>query len=101
MSGPIYVSQGMARYVGGTITETTGKDISSATFQVALGSSPVIPPTVWVTPDVSAAGASPSQRVVKLLVTSPQATGDFWLWAKIADSPEIEPVVFPEVIPIA
>lgn len=101
MSTPIFVSEGMTRYVGGTITETTGKDISSASFLVGLGSSAEVPPTTWVAPDVSTAGSTPAQRVVKLLVQSPQAAGDFWLWVKITDSPEIEPVMFPDRITVA
>jgi hypothetical protein len=107
----IYVSQGMKQYVGGTITELTGEDITGATFQVSLGTSLTIPPTVWSTPDVSAAGTGTTlndgtpipgtaQRILKILIAT-QPVGTYYVWAKITDNPEIEPVVFPDRITLA
>lgn len=92
MSVKIFVSQGAMKFVGGTITETTGKDISSSTFVVGLGGSES-PPTVWVTPTVDQQGATTAKRIVKLLVTNTTAPGTYWCWAKITDSPEIEPLI--------
>lgn len=108
----IYVSQGMKQYVGGTITELTGKDITGATFQIALGTSLTVPPTSWSTPDVSDPGTGPktlkdgtvipatAQRILKILIAA-QAVGTYYVWAKISDNPEIEPVVFPDRITVA
>jgi hypothetical protein len=88
----IFVSQGKTRYVGGTITELTGKDISTATYTMALGTSAIIPPTTgWVAPDVSIAGATVASRVLKLLVTNTTPVGTWWVWVNVVDNPEIEP----------
>lgn len=89
----IYVTLGKKRYVGGTITELTGKDISGATFTIALGADSSIPPTTFVTPDVSTIGTTNASRVLKKLIDVTTAPGTYYVWANIADSPEIEPVV--------
>ena len=89
----IYVSLGKKRYVGGTITELNGKDISTATFTIALGVDSSIPPTTFVAPDVSTIGATNASRVLKKLIDSTTAPGTYYVWANILDSPEIEPVV--------
>lgn len=85
----IKVSIGGARYVGGTITETTGKDISADTVQVALGTATT--PGTWQTPDVITANVS--SVTVKYLVTNAVTPGVYYVWAKITDTPEIEPFV--------
>lgn len=94
MSLDVIISSGAAVYVGGTVTETTGKDISADTFMISLGSDQN--PGTWLTPDVSIAGTSNAQRIVKLLVspTVPAnlAKGTYWVWVKISDSPEIQPL---------
>jgi hypothetical protein len=88
----IYVSQGMTQYVGGTITETNGKDISTDTFTIALGTDPSTPPVSgWVAPTVSTVGANTASRVVKLLISNSTAPGTWFVWARISDSPEILP----------
>jgi hypothetical protein len=92
MTSPIYVTSGAARYVGGTVTEVTGKDISADTFTMGL-SHISTPPTVWVAPSVSTAGATLNIRTLKLLVTNTTLPGTYWVWAKIVDSPEIEPII--------
>jgi hypothetical protein len=97
----IYVSKGMKRYVGGTITETTGKDITGATFQVALGSDNVTPPTAWVTPSVNTQGGTTADRVLKLLVDSSTTVGTYFVWAKVADNPEIEPLLLDGPVVVA
>jgi hypothetical protein len=102
MTVTIYVSQGMKQYVGGTVTETTGKDISAATFTVALGVSQTVPPvTGWVAPSVSTVGTTDESRILKLLVTNTTPTGTFWVWATITDNPEVEPLVLQGPIIIA
>jgi hypothetical protein len=102
MSTTIFVSDGMKQYVGGTITETTGKDITGATFQIALGADNVTPPTVWVTPSVNIQGTTVAARVLKLLVDSSTTAGTYFVWAKINDNPEIEPQLLdPDPIVVA
>lgn len=97
----IYVSQGMKRYVGGTVTETTGKDISGATFVVALGADNVTPPGSWVSPSVNIQGATVAARVLKLLIDTSTAPGQYFIWARITDNPEIEPVLLDGPIAVA
>lgn len=92
MSDPIYVSKGMAEYVGGKISEKSHKDISAVTIQLALGG-PDVPPSpgpAWHAPGVDNA-LNTYTREVKMLIDSNQALGTFWLWAKITDNPEIIP----------
>lgn len=89
----IYVSDGMKQYVGGTITETTGKDITGATFQIALGADNVTPPAAWVTPSRDVQGVTVADRKVLLLVDSSTSPGTYYVWAKVADNPEIEPIL--------
>lgn len=89
----IYVTLGKKRYAGGIVTELTGKDISGATFTIGLGFGNVDPPTVFTTPDVNTIGTSTASRVLKKLIDSSVAPGTYYVWANIADSPEIEPVV--------
>lgn len=103
-STTIATTAGAKKYVGGTITETTGKDITTATIQIALGPSKVVVPTTgWVTPDVSVAGPGATiggvaipptaQRVVKLLVTNATPPGLYYCWVRITDNPEVEPIM--------
>jgi len=96
----IYVTQGKKRYVGGTITERFGKDISGATYTVAIGTSTDVPPTAgWAAPTVNTAGTSPSSRVLKVLIEAttqyagaPIVPGRYTIWGNITDNPEIEPI---------
>ena len=90
----IHTSAGATKYVGGTVTETTGKDISGDAIVVGFGTADAPPAqTDGVAPTVDVPGATSASRVVKLLVDSstPAQTGS-WLWAWIADAPEVEPV---------
>lgn len=96
MQKEILTSAGAAEYVGGTVSETSGKDISGATFKMSLGSS--TQPGPWVDPSVSSPGAGNSQRVLKLLVSSTTPKGRYYVWARISDSPEVAPVKFPQEI---
>lgn len=99
----IYVTLGKRRYVGGTISETSGKDISGATFTIALGVDGTTPPAnvAFVTPDVNTAGTTTASRILKLLISSTvgsgatqvTAPGTYYVWGNIADAPEIEPLV--------
>ena len=91
MSTTVRVSAGDKVYAGGTITETTGKDITGATIMLALL-------TLGTNPDESTTGSlpdddespSPSQRTVKMLITDAVAPGAYQLWARITDNPETE-----------
>lgn len=99
----IYVSKGMKRHVGGTIIETNGKDITSATFQIALGTDNEVPPdpSSWVAPSVNVQGAAVSQRTVLLLVDSSTPLGTYFVWGRVADNPEIEPPLLDGPIVVA
>lgn len=73
-----------------TITETTGKDISSATVVLSLGT--YDEPGDWLTPDTDTA-PSTSSRTVQLLIGDDlkPAEGSYWLWSKVGDTPEVIP----------
>lgn len=95
----VLASAGESEYVGGTITETTLKNISAATYQMALGSD--TRPGAWVAATVSTAGpAGNHQRILKLLIGSSASTpyGTYYVWAKIVDSPETNAIRFPQKI---
>lgn len=106
---PIFVSQGYSRLVGGTLTETTGGNITLDTFLIALNSSASTPPLAssssWVAPTVSAQGPGlplpnkfgvvippTAQRILLLLVDSGTQPGTYHVWAKVADNPELDAV---------
>lgn len=103
MTPAIYVSLGNKRYAGGTISETSGKDISGATFGIALSSDPVVPPVYasFGAPDVSVQGATTADRVVKKLVDSGTSLGTFAVWGRVMDNPEIEPILLDWPIVVA
>jgi hypothetical protein len=85
------VTAGDEVYVGGTITELTGKDISGATIVVALlntGSGPTSE-TEGTEPDIDEKPTL-SQRTVKKLINSDVAPGSYQLWGRITDTPERE-----------
>lgn len=101
MTTRIYVTDAdAAKYVGGTIRETEGKDITDATFQVGLSSSHGTPPSTWVTPSVNTVGASSSQRIIKLLIDDSTPPGNYTCWAKVVDTPEREPLVLQDSITV-
>jgi hypothetical protein len=86
----IYVTNsGEKEYVGGTLTELTGKDITAANFAVALGLSDTIPPTsAGVTPSVNVQGPTVADRLLKLLVDNTVSPGTYFIWGKVVDTPE-------------
>lgn len=100
---PIFISQGKKRYVGGTVTDGLGHDISADTYTVALCTSNSIPPTTgWVAPDVNTVGSGgTSTRQLLMLVQSSTVYGtgtvtpglEVWCWGNIVDTPEVEPFV--------
>lgn len=72
-----------------TLTETTGKDISSATVTVSVGTQS--DPGPWVTPSVLTR-PTPQSVTAKLLLNA--ATGltvgtRYFLWLRIGDTPEV------------
>jgi hypothetical protein len=92
----VLASAGAVKYVGGTITEVTGKDISGATYVMSLGSATYPGPT-WYAADVSQQGPTTATRIVKLKITSTLPSGivipgTYWVWCKITDAPEVEPL---------
>lgn len=90
----IQVTAGAVEYVGGTVKEKFGKNISAATIVMALGASPSDAPDDWVAPTTTTAGGSPAERIVRLEVSSSTPPGSYWCWVKITDAPEILPRVF-------
>lgn len=94
MSVDVLISAGAVKYVGGTITDVNGVDISAGIFQISLGSDK--DPGTWLTPDVSVAGATNASRVVKLLVSSSNPAGlqrgTYWAWVRVTTTPETEPL---------
>lgn len=91
MNQTISISAGAVEYTYPlTITETTGKDISHATIQLSLGS--YTAPGTWQTPDTDTTPVV-SQRVVQMLVgdTLKPPPGDYFLWSRVTDTPEIAP----------
>lgn len=76
-----------------TITETTGKDISADSIVVALGTATSAGGT-WFAPDVLTR-PTVSTAVVQVLIGGSSgrvpAAGNYFLWWKVTDTPEIVP----------
>jgi hypothetical protein len=91
MPATVRVTAGDQVYVGGTITELTGKDISGDTIVLALLPLSTRPDadTTGTAPDVDES-PTPAQRVVKMLITDTTAVGNYQLWGRINDTPERE-----------
>lgn len=87
----IAVTAGATEYASAVITERTGKSLDTATVQLALGTDSRYPPAIgWTAPDVvEHAGATVT---AKMLITSGAPLGTFYLWARVADNPEVIPV---------
>jgi len=90
---PIFVTLGKKRYVGGTITDVSGKDISAATYTIALSLDPNTPPATFANPDVSTQGTTTASRKILKLVDNTVTPGIYYCWGNILDTPEIEPMV--------
>lgn len=92
---------GAASYVGGIVRDTTGQDLSVTTFQVSFGTR-TDPGATWYDPDINEAGDTPSTRHISYLVTAttPDAlpAGDYYVWIKVEDLPEVELLRVPEII---
>ncbi len=73
-----------------TITETTGKNITTATVKLCLGTFDL--PGAWRTPDVLTRPTS-STALTQLLVGSAYlpVAGSYWLWYQVSDTPEVVP----------
>ena len=98
----ILVTLGNKRYVGGTITEVTGKDISGATYLIATVIGQIdrnIPPPAaaftTLGSDVITAGTTNASRVLKRLIDTVgnYPVGTYGCWGRIADNPEVEPIL--------
>ena len=92
----INVTAGAKEYLTAVVTETTGADLAAATFEVALGSSRVTPPTTgWQAPDATErAGAV--VRTSLLVDDVAQIGNPRWLWVRVTDSPELIPIACSE-----
>lgn len=87
----IAVSLGAVEYTWPlTITESTGKDITGVTIELSLGT--LAAPGAWSPPSLDTS-VDASTRTVQLLVDSSLEVepGDYWLWSKITDFPEVAP----------
>jgi hypothetical protein len=89
----IWVSKGAAEYIGGTVTETTGADITEASFEIGL-SSTATPPDTFSTPD-DVDNPTPSTATVKLLVDDSTEPGTYTCWVRVTDNPEVLPLRIP------
>lgn len=97
----VITSAGAKKYVGGTITETTGADISAATIVIGLSASTQTPPTTSQIPDSDTPGATSNIRTVKLLVTTTTAApGTYWPWVRITGNQETDWLLIPEPVTI-
>ena len=95
----VIVSAGARKYVGGTVSDQTGADISGLTYQVSFGSA-TQPGRTWFTPDISVSpGGAPTKRTLKYLLTSTTPAnlpyGTYYVWIKITATPELEPIRVP------
>lgn len=95
----IHASAGGQQYVGGTITEKTGKDISAVTITMSLGSESR-PGTTWSAPDQSSSGPL-NVRNVLMMVGASEATpaGTYAVWVKMQDGPSEQLIMrFPQKV---
>jgi hypothetical protein len=92
----VFVSAGAAKYVGAKISDKNGDDISADPVSMSLGT--YTTPGTWVTPSVDTPQTDTSTRIVKLLVNSSTPLGAYYLWVRITDNPEIEPLRAQKVI---
>ena len=91
MTQKINVTNGAVEYTYPlTITEKTGKDISAVSISLSLGT--LQAPGTWLSPASDPSQTIKSQRVVQLLVSSDTVIpGEYYLWSKVEDNPEILP----------
>jgi hypothetical protein len=82
----IDTTHGEAEYVVGQVTEKYGKDLTSSTFTVGLGTS-TTPPASWVTPGYTTV-TGPKANVALLVNGSTAKGSDQWLWVRVVDNPE-------------
>lgn len=88
MSQTVNVTAGATEYTWPlTLTEVNGVDISADTVQISLGS--YDQPGDWTAP--VADHPTTSSVTVKLLIDDSVDVGEYWVWVKITDSPEIVP----------
>lgn len=86
----IWVSKGEIEYVGGTITNNEGEDISGIDYGIGLSHSHTEPPDEadFGTPDVNVEGSSTAVRTLKKLIDDSVELGTWYCWASIPDTPE-------------
>lgn len=107
----INVTGGETEYVGGTLYDPTGKDISAGTYDIGFvlsvnGVATVPVGTQWIAAPgattTSTIGTAPftdpntgilvpltAQRILHLLVPATQTAGAYSCWGRLHDSPEI------------
>jgi hypothetical protein len=96
MPRTIAASLGAHGYVSVLVTETTGKDISGVTFQMALKRNGQVLSGTWSPPSVNTA-VTTSQRRLKVLVGAGQtlnpAAGRYRAAVQATDNPELDIIV--------
>lgn len=97
MAREILKSAGATEQCGGTITEKTGKDLTATGIQISLGSA--TQPGSWGTPSQDILGPANVRTVTMLVGATPNTPkGEYWVWVKITDTPEIITLRFPQKI---
>ena len=94
----IQKSTGAVEYVGGTITEDTGRDISAATVRLSLGSA--TDAGAWVAPAQDTSGPLNVRKVTMLVGAGSANTpkGEYWVWAKVIDTSETTILRLPQKV---
>ena len=88
----INVTDGMREYIGGTVTERFGANISDTVFQVGLGGyDQEHLPDIWTSPDLDSSPTS-SKRKIDKLIDGSAPLGVHYLWIRVQDNPEIIPL---------
>lgn len=94
----IYVSAGATEYAEILVTETTGKDISADAAVVALVPFGQTPLSTDFGPADTKTNPTTSSVLLGLLVDNTVTPGNYSLWARLTDSPEIVPLKGPVVV---
>ena len=80
----VYASSGESALLELTITDTSGADLSTLTFEYGWGSLTGVP-TVWAAP-ISKNTATLGSAVLTILADNAVPVGTYFLWAKVTDT---------------
>jgi len=101
----VFLTSGAAEFRYVVLTEQNGKDISADTAKVALipvGQRPNTD-TDWLAPDSDAPQTVKSRRVLGLFIDNIATwpAGEYYLWGRISDNPEVVPRRAPTIVVVA